>query len=364
MFRNPLTGEEGRLRFPEQGELSSHNMTDDLLKDVLGVKTFKKSQFVMRTLLIFAFVFGAYICFVCLKQISPHADPSYNLATVQVFRRHHCNASGFDPKERAYLHYPKPKNFSRGECLCNPVRFFAILSMQRSGSGWFETLLNSHLNISSNGEIFSSFPRRSNVSSVFMTLDQVYNLDWYSSAAKNSCSAAVGLKWMLNQGLMKYHEEIVSYFNRRQVSVIFLFRKNLLHRMVSVLANTYDQSAKQINGTHRSHVHSQIEADLLSKYKPSINSTLLLTHLQQTEETAAEALKYFKSTRHIILYYEDIVSNQTRLIDVQEFLGVPVMNLTSRQVKIHTRPLSHQVENWSDVYNTLKGTRYQDFLEQ
>ncbi|CAN6466736.1 unnamed protein product [Victoria cruziana] len=318
----------------------------------------------MRTLLIFAFVFGAYICFVCLKLLSPRANPSYNVEKVQVFRRRYCNVSGFDPRDRAYLHYPKPKTFSRGECLCSPVRFFAIMSMQRSGSGWFETLLNSHLNISSNGEIFSSFPRRSNVSSVFMTLDKVYNLDWYSSAAKNTCLAAVGLKWMLNQGVMKYHEEIVSYFNRRKVSVIFLFRKNLLHRMVSVLANAYDQIAKQINGTHLSHVHSQIEADLLAKYKPSINSTLLLTHLQQTEEMIADALKYFKSTRHIILYYEDIVSNQTKLIDVQEFLGVPVMNLTSRQFKIHTRPLSHQVENWSDVYHTLKGTRYQDFLEQ
>lgn len=87
----------------------------------------------------------------------------------------------------------------RGECACTPVRFFAILSTQRSGSGWFETLLNSHINISSNGEIFSAKERRSNISSIIQTLDKVYNLDWYSSAAKNECTAAVGFKWMLNQ---------------------------------------------------------------------------------------------------------------------------------------------------------------------
>ena len=69
--------------------------------------------------------------------------------------------------------------------------------MQRSGSGWFETLLNNHTNISSNGEIFSVKPRRSNVSTIVETLDRIYNLDWFSSASKNECTAAVGLKWML-----------------------------------------------------------------------------------------------------------------------------------------------------------------------
>lgn len=87
----------------------------------------------------------------------------------------------------------------REECSCNPVRYFAILSMQRSGSGWFETLLNNHTNISSNGEIFSVKDRRANVTTIFETLDKVYNLDWLSSASKNECTSAVGLKWMLNQ---------------------------------------------------------------------------------------------------------------------------------------------------------------------
>lgn len=87
----------------------------------------------------------------------------------------------------------------RAECVCNPVRFFAILSTQRSGSGWFETLLNSHINVSSNGEIFSVKVRRSNFSTIVETLDNIYNLDMFTSASKNECTAAVGLKWMLNQ---------------------------------------------------------------------------------------------------------------------------------------------------------------------
>ena len=97
----------------------------------------------------------------------------------------------------------------RDECKCNPVRYFAIISTQRSGSGWFETLLNSHINISSNGEIFSVKVRRSNISTIVETLDKIYNLDWLTSASKNECTAAVGLKWMLNQ----VSDALVELFN-------------------------------------------------------------------------------------------------------------------------------------------------------
>ena len=71
------------------------------------------------------------------------------------------------------------------------------------------------------------------------------------------------------QGLMQNYKEIVEYFNTRGVSLIFLFRRNLLRRMISMLANSYDREAKQLNGTHKSHVHSPREVCL---------STSLLSH--------------------------------------------------------------------------------------
>lgn len=68
---------------------------------------------------------------------------------------------------------------------------------------------------------------------------------------------------------MEHHKEIVEYFQRKGVSAIFLLRRNLLSRSVSVLANSYDKHAKQLNGTHKSHVHSTIEVTLLS-FIPSL----------------------------------------------------------------------------------------------
>lgn len=337
-------------------------MADDLclfVKDGLVNKPPKKSRLWLRmVVLIIAMVCGLYVCTVCLRQIN--AQTKAQIFSVQVMKS--CEVPRVDPLEKQLIHFPKPKTFKRAECSCNPVRYFAILSTQRSGSGWFETLLNNHTNITSYGEIFSVKVRRANVSTIVETLDKIYNLDWLNSASKNECTAAVGLKWMLNQGLMQHHEEIVKYFNARGVSAIFLFRKNLLRRMVSILANSYDQNAKLLNGTHKSHVHSSQEAEILASYKPTINTTLLISNLRQVEEMVTKALDYFSSTRHIVLYYEDIINNHTKLLDVQDFLKVPRKKLYSRQVKIHKGPMSSQVENWVDIEKALNGTQYESFL--
>ncbi|XVF17715.1 hypothetical protein REPUB_Repub10bG0147500 [Reevesia pubescens] len=281
-------------------------------KDAIIIKPPKKSPLFLRTIvLLFAMVCGVYICTICLKQISTVTKIKFQ--NIQVIERPSPDTNIVKEIEAQIptLHYPKPETFSRGECTQNPVRFFAILSTQRSGSGWFETLLNSHINISSNGEIFSVKDRRENISTIIQTLEKVYNLDWFTSASKNECSAAVGFKWMLNQGLMEHHKEIVEYFNHRGVSAIFLFRRNLLRRMVSVLANSYDRYAKLLNGTHKSHVHSHEEAAALSSYKPIINSTSLISDLKEVEMAAFKALEYFNSTRRMVLYYEDLVTNHT-----------------------------------------------------
>ncbi|CAK7329832.1 unnamed protein product [Dovyalis caffra] len=339
-------------------------MADDLCfffsKESFIIKAPKKSPLALRmVVLVFAMVCGVYICSICIKQIGIRTNPGF--LNVEVIERP-CLEPNIEPWEISYVHYPKPITYSRAECKCNPVRYFAILSMQRSGSGWFETLLNNHTNISSNGEIFSVKVRRSNVSTITETLDKIYNLDWLSSASKNECTAAVGLKWMLNQGAMQHHEEIVEYFKTKGVSAIFLFRRNLLRRMISILANSYDRDVKPLNGTHKSHVHSPREAEILAKYKPLINTTLLIPNLKQVEDTTAKALEYFNSTRHIILYYEDVVKNRTKLLDVQDFLKVPQRELKSRQVKIHKGSLSNYVENWDEVQKSLKGTHYENFL--
>lgn len=331
-------------------------------KDLLAGKSSKKPLLICRMLFLIMTICGLYMLFICVRQRNMHVKSRYILK--HVLHKSPCQKPVIRLEDSVSLHFPLPRTHTRDECACTPVHFFAILSMQRSGSGWFETLLNSHPNISSHGEIFSVKERRRNFSIISHTLDTVYNLDWISSSVKNECTAAVGLKWMLNQGALEYNREIVDYFKKRGISVILLFRRNLLRRLISVLANAYDRSAKQLNGTHKSHVHSKQEAELLAAYKPLINVTFLQNNLHRVEELTHDAVKLFRSTHHILLYYEDLIKDQRKMIDVQEFLKVPPRKLESRQVKIHTRPLSEQILNKDEVHKKLRGTEYEIFLKE
>jgi hypothetical protein len=51
------------------------------------------------------------------------------------------------------------------------------------------------------------------------------------------------------------------------------------------------------------------------------------------------------------------------MLQVQEFVGVKVQNLQSEQVKIHTRPLQEQIQNWDEVSRHLQGTQFEHFLQ-
>ncbi|BBN14416.1 hypothetical protein MPTK1_6g11500 [Marchantia polymorpha subsp. ruderalis] len=332
-------------------------------KELSGVKEIKKVTSVWKLfMLILLGACGLYMCLIGVDHrvtsqqsfLSSHPMMDYEGA---------CTKNSRSPFSDIPEHFPRPQKYDRGECACTSVHYFAILSMQRSGSGWFETLLNDHPNISSHGEIFSVKPRRENLTTIIQTLDAIYNLDWVSSAAKNECTAAVGLKWMLNQGVMEYNREVSAYFKRKGVSVILLVRRNMLKRLISILANAYDRRMKPLNGTHKSHVHSHEEAKTLAKYKPVINVKHLPDNLRRVQEITDDALHFFNGTRLALVYYEDLVRNPKSIETVQEFLGVPARKLESRQVKIHTKPLQEQIENWEEVLTRLKGTEFESFLE-
>lgn len=58
---------------------------------------------------------------------------------------------------------------------------------------------------------------------------------------------------------MEYPKEILDYFSKRGVSIIFFLRRNMMRRLVSILANSFDKDARVLNGIHVSHVHSHGE---------------------------------------------------------------------------------------------------------
>ncbi|KAK8950866.1 hypothetical protein KSP39_PZI003409 [Platanthera zijinensis] len=258
--------------------------------------------------------------------------------------------------------YNKNKSSSSKEQPCMPVTLYAIVSVQRSGSKWFEALLNNHDNIRSHGEIFYNVDRKCNMTVIKAVLDRVYSLKWNVSTfrrKKKNCMAAVGFKWMLNQGILDNHEGIVDYLNHRGISVILLFRRNHLRRLVSHKANNYDGLSK----THKAHAQSKNEADILASYRPKLNIRTLIPTLEHMESLVTNTMNYFKSTRHTVVYYEDLVQNQTqKMMEVLEFLRAPQRRLISGHVKIHTRPLAQQISNWNAVVKAVKRSKYRRFI--
>ncbi|XP_024376389.1 uncharacterized protein [Physcomitrium patens] len=339
-----------------------HECFASTMKDLCSGKEWRKISTVWRLLVLV--VIGAVSLYMCMVGVGTRQFPfeSVEGAVVKDWRREDESCAPRGPSVDYYQHYPLPHSYGRQECQCTPVHFFVILSMQRSGSGWFETLLNNHPNISSHGEIFSVKPRRANFSTIARTMDKIYNLDWLNSAAKNECTAAVGFKWMLNQGPMEYSREVSDYFEKMGVSVILLLRRNVLKRLISILANAYDRKAKPLNGIHKSHVHSVEEAMKLAEYRPVIDVNHLTDNLHRVEQITDDAQRFFNNTRLRVVYYEDLVMDPKHLMQVQEFLGVQPRKLESLQVKIHTRPLREQIQNWDAVLARLKATQYETLL--
>ncbi|XXG53007.1 hypothetical protein AAC387_Pa03g1186 [Persea americana] len=54
-------------------------------------------------------------------------------------------------------------------------------------------------------------------------------------------------------------------------------------------------------------------AEVLAQFKPKPDVGTLILHLSHVEQMIMDSLHYFNSTRHMILYYEDIVSNRKKL---------------------------------------------------
>lgn len=65
---------------------------------------------------------------------------------------------------------------------------------------------------------------------------------------------------------------------------------------------------------------STMQASILATYKPVVNLTSLVPYMQRVEEIMRDAESTFKKTRHLIIYYEDLVADPSR---VRSFFSFP-----------------------------------------
>ncbi|XP_076888556.1 uncharacterized protein LOC143539014 [Bidens hawaiensis] len=129
------------------------------------------------------------------------------------------------------------------------------------------------MNVSSNGEIFGLKSWMDRASTIVKTLDKVYNLDWYTSSSKNECSAAIGLKWMLNQR-NRVHASILNKF-------ISFFDKKIneysCYQISKASFASYSNNFKYVKNTHKVIFSKNTDVKLCDEFGGSFHAFNFIT---------------------------------------------------------------------------------------
>ena len=143
--------------------------------------------------------------------------------------------------------------------------------------------------------------------------------------------------------------------DRKDLRVICLRRKNLIKRAISKqnLARLQKRLGK-----------SNLDAPLqMEKLQVDIGALhLFCERVSQRQESFDTWARQFE---HVLpVEYEDMVDNQQQTLDeIARFLNVsPVRDLSSELVKTTSDDLSMAVANYQELVESLRGTRYEQFL--
>ena len=248
---------------------------------------------------------------------------------------------------------------------------FIILSSQRTGSTWLAEMLNSHGHIFCEKELFQlSLDRgRSNInftkraflvyknstifhwfiSTIFREFFVAHYLDIFFSNAQNKCS---GFKLMYDQ--IRKVPQVWKYICNQEIRVIHLKRRNVVRQHISWQLSLRN---KKWGVYHK--ITQKTEAVW-------INCETLVADLTEIEREREIYTDLVKKNRlsFIELWYEDLcLDKENELGRIQEFLGVEKERLESPLVKQNPYPIRDMVENYDDLYATLKGTKYFEMID-
>ncbi len=207
---------------------------------------------------------------------------------------------------------------------------FAIICAPRSGSNWLHTLLNSHPNIISYGEIL----RKTHVNNPSQNLPTLSELVYYPH---HRSVKAVGLKIFysyLNND--KFDKSFLEVADDPGILIIHLIRKDILAQYTSLIRTEENQRWSQ--------------ARPYDNAKPIfINPEGFKAHRKDLLDNQHKIKRTFKNHPFLEIGYEDLNEHfDETLIEVQEFLGVKPRKLFSLLHKQATGSLKDQIKNWTD----------------
>ena len=257
---------------------------------------------------------------------------------------------------------------------------FIVLTTQRSGSTFFIQYLDSHPEVSCQGELFldvkHNFRLRSYLKWKYRFKRKfTKNYMWFQNYLRTNiwrqieytflkkrltekflsniystdgCNKAIGFKLMYNQN----NRIISNWLKRNNVAIIHLVRLNLLKILISRIYMA------EKNIAHTSKVIKHEKICLETKY--------LIQKLTRMENEINENKNRFSSfPRYLEITYEDFFNNRDfEQQKILHFLGVKESSsLHSELKKINPNRIEDILENYEEVRLSLTGTKFISFLE-
>lgn len=229
---------------------------------------------------------------------------------------------------------------------------FVLLTEERCGYQHLAELLNSHPDIVFLGEIFAPL-REIREGSMFLTGHRIIEDESGEKFLMNVMNALASDKFFgfklqyshawSNPLWCGVWDKIVE----EQWSVVHLIRDNLLDRYIS------HQLAMLENNWQNRPYQSQIVIDP-KDFDECTKRSLWFRK---------EAYKKFSNNPMFEISYEEYISDPQKLINLQQFIGVPPILLTSTKKKQRMGSQKDCVLNFVELYKLYKGSEYANWFE-
>lgn len=247
-----------------------------------------------------------------------------------------------------------------------PNTQFLVLTNNRSGSTWVMSTLNSHPQVTAQGELFLPRPRVAEKRwdsdfacpryvetrlgtaavrpfTVYSYLNRLYRTP-----------GTVGFKLMYLQ--LAQYPEILSYLMWRRIPVVHLVRRNHLEVVVSYAVKAKIGQAHLLSG-------DQSPRDL----RVDLDTGSLIRRLDWLGKQQAYARRVLRlcRLRHMEIAYEDLVQDHSRFERILEFLAIEPQAhaLQSRLEKIRKGGHRDVIANYEAVRSALAHSQYAELLD-
>lgn len=250
---------------------------------------------------------------------------------------------------------------------------FVVFGIQRTGTTLVASLLQSHPDIFSLGELFDDKEKISKrgIQTYKLHLKNFFPYINYSSGQSREIIYqyldeiffkedfdAVGFKLMLNQA--KLFPPVLYYLKENKFKIICVFRENLLKTCISRLrarrSGIYDSTQQIYDKTKCLEFKMNIPVEALLKELKSV------TNQDREQKKIVPNLDLEFTT---VTYEKLLESRREEMKKLLTFLGINTKNIELKTPleKVSPSKLKNSVENYEEIVQAIRNTPYATYLE-